>query len=144
MTNIMISEFEEFCKEQLGLSNHSLKAYRQDLTAFVRFTTKVGLDDRPCGADVVTYQKDLREEQNASPAMIRRRLVTLRSYYNWLGEVHPEEGTPFEGLRLDMKIPKRLPRPVDRPTLSALFRSAEHIIELEPSARPRDLGVVFQ
>jgi len=142
MTEIMINEFEEFCKEQLGLSNHSLKAYRQDLTAFVRFRTKFGLDDRPCGADVVAYQKDLREEQNASPATIRRRLVTLRSYYNWLGEVHPNEGTPFEGLRLDMKIPKRLPRPVDRPTLSALFRSAEHIIELDPSAEPADLSEV--
>lgn len=138
MTEIMINEFEEFCKEQLGLSNHSLKAYRQDLTAFVRFRTKVGLNDRPCGADVVAYQKDLREEQNASPATIRRRLVTLRSYYHWLCEVRPDEGTPFEGLRLDMKIPKRLPRPVDRPTLSELFGLAEHIIDLDPSAEPQD------
>lgn len=134
MTKIKIKEFEEYCHEQLGLSEHSLRAYRQDLSAFVKFKTKVGLIAQPTGQDVIAYQKDLREDRGASPATIRRRLVTLRSYYNWHEDDCPEERSPFEGLRLDMKIPKRLPRPVDRPTLSALFQSTEHIIALDPIA----------
>lgn len=32
-----------------------------------------------------------------------------------------------------MRVPKRLPRPVDRPTLGAVFRSAQHIIQVNPS-----------
>lgn len=138
MTNIKISEFEEFCKEQLGLSNHTLRAYRQDLSNFIKFSAKINMRDRPRGAEIIAYQKDLREEQNASPATIRRRLVTLRSYYSWLEEVYPDERTPFDGLRLQLKIPKRLPRPVDRPTLGALFQSAEHIVEFDPSAESKD------
>lgn len=138
MTTIKIKEFEEYCQEQLGLSKHSLRAYRQDLSAFVKFKTKVGLVEHPSGSDVIAFQKDLREEQSASPSTIRRRLVTLRSYYKWREGACPEERSPFEGLRLDLKIPKRLPRPVDRPTLSALFQSAEHIIDLDPVADPQN------
>ncbi|AUQ52408.1 putative tyrosine recombinase XerC (plasmid) [Phaeobacter inhibens] len=134
MTTIKIKEFEEYCQEQLGLSKHSLRAYRQDLSAFAKFRAKVGLAEQPSGCDVIAFQKDLREEQRASPSTIRRRLVTLRSYYKWREAVCPGERSPFEGLRLDLKIPKRLPRPVDRPTLSALFQSAEHIIHLDPEA----------
>lgn len=134
MTNIKIEEFEEYCNEQLGLSKHSLRAYRQDLAAFSKFRAKAGLVEQPSGRDVIAFLKDLREVQNASPSTIRRRLVTLRSYYKWRVDVYPEESSPFEGLRLDLKIPKRLPRPVDRPTLSALFQSAEHIIDIDPAA----------
>jgi len=142
MTNIKIKEFEEYCQEQLGLSQHSIRAYRQDLATFIKFRTKVGLAAQPTRQDVIAFQRDLREEQSASAATIRRRLVTLRSYYNWLEENFPEERSPFDGLRLDLKIPKRLPRPVDRPTLSALFQSAEHIIELDPIAEPQGLHEV--
>ena len=142
MTKIKIKEFEEYCQEQLGLSKHSLRAYRQDLSAFVKFKTKVGLTNPLTGQDVIAFQKDLREAQSASPSTIRRRLVTLRSYYNWLDDVYPEERSPFEGLRLDLKVPKRLPRPVDRPTLSALFQSAEHIVELDPVAEPASVNEV--
>lgn len=140
MTKIKINEFEEYCQEQLGLSKHSLRAYRQDLSSFVKFRSKVGLVAKPSGQDVIAFQRELREEQSASPSTIRRRLVTLRSYYKWLEEIYPDERSPFEGLRLDLKIPKRLPRPVDRPTLSALFQSAEHIIELDPIAEPQGLN----
>ncbi|MEL6573946.1 MAG: tyrosine-type recombinase/integrase [Pseudomonadota bacterium] len=133
MTGIRIDEFENYCREQLGLSEHSLRAYRQDLAAFAKFKQKAKLSDPPLAADIIDFQKDLREEQGASPATIRRRLVTLRSYYGWLWENDASCPSPFEGLRLDMRVPKRLPRPVDRPTLGAVFRSAQHIVQLDPT-----------
>lgn len=142
MTKIKIKEFEEYCQEQLGLSKHSLRAYQQDLSAFAKFKTKISLAVQPTGQDVIAFQKYLREEQGASPSTIRRRLVTLRSYYKWREEAFPEERSPFDGLRLDLKIPKRLPRPVDRPTLSALFQSAEHIIDIDPVAGPQSLNEI--
>ncbi|PCI04088.1 MAG: tyrosine recombinase [Hyphomicrobiales bacterium] len=81
---------------------------------------------------LVRYHQHLRETAQASPATMRRRFVTLRSYYKWL-EGEPEGiASPFIGLRLDLKIPQRLPRPVDRPTLTTLFKSTKHLIELNP------------
>jgi len=133
MDDMLINEFENYCREQLRLSEHSLRAYRQDLAAFTKFRVKAELAEVLTGIDIIDYQRDLREEQGASPATIRRRLVTLRSYYSWLSEIDPKIQSPFEGLRLDMKIPKRLPRPVDRPTLGVVFKSAQHIVQLDPS-----------
>lgn len=132
MNTMRIDSFETFCREQLGLSEHSLRAYRQDLRAFAKFKQNVKLHDQPLSNDIIDFQKDLREEQGASPATIRRRLVTLRSYYSWLGGNYPDCPSPFDGLRLEMKVPKRLPRPVDRPTLRAVFKSAQHIVQLNP------------
>jgi len=145
MAIMRINEFENYCREQLGLSEHSLRAYRQDLTAFARFGHKAKLSDPPKPADIIEFQKDLREEQGASPATIRRRLVTLRSYYGWLVDNESGFPSPFEGLRLDMRVPKRLPRPVDRPTLGAVFRSAHHIVQLNPCeelAAPKEIPAV--
>ncbi|MDX8355871.1 tyrosine-type recombinase/integrase [Cognatiyoonia sp. IB215182] len=142
MITIRIDDFENYCREQLGLSEHSLRAYRQDLTAFAKFKQKAKLNEPPLAADIIDFQKDLREKQGASPATIRRRLVTLRSYYGWLWENDASCPSPFEGLRLDMRVPKRLPRPVDRPTLGAVFRSAQHIVQLNPNkelSAPREI-----
>ena len=142
MTIMRINDFENFCQEQLGLSEHSLRAYRQDLTAFARFKQKAKLNDPPAAADIINFQKDLREEQGASPATIRRRLVTLRSYFGWLQDNDSAFASPFEGLRLDMKVPKRLPRPVDRPTLGVVFGSAQHIVQLDPFDKPSVLAEI--
>ncbi len=136
MANMQIDEFEDYCREQLGLSDHSLRAYRQDLTAFVRFKHRASLCDPLEATDIINFQKDLRDEQGASPATIRRRLVTLRSYFGWLVDKDHSYTSPFEGLRLDMRVPKRLPRPVDRPTLGAVFGSVHHIVRLDPCDAP--------
>lgn len=136
MTAIRIDDFENYCREQLGLSEHSLRAYRQDLTAFTKFKHEAKRYDFPNATDIIDFQRDLREEKGASPATIRRRLVTLRSYFSWLSDNETGNPSPFEGLRLDMRVPKRLPRPVDRPTLGAVFRSAEHIVQLGPNDTP--------
>ena len=130
---MLINDFETYCREQLGLSDHSLRAYRQDLNTFVGFTSLYKMSGHPTAQDIIAYQKDMRERTESSPATIRRRLITLRSYFSWLEQNKPELVSPFCGLRLDMKVPKRLPRPVDRPTLAMVFRFSPHVVELEPS-----------
>jgi len=129
MPNILIAEFETYCKEQLGLSEHSLRAYTQDLRAFKDYIALHKITGAPSQTDVIGYQKHLRECMMASPSTIRRRFITLKSYYAWLEFEKASLHSPFNGLRLELKVPKRLPRPVDRPTLAALFRTSKGIIE---------------
>lgn len=142
MTTVRIKEFTTYCREQLGLSDHSLRAYRQDLEAYTKFATQCGIQSHPLADDIIAFQKHLREERNASPTTIRRRLVTLRSYFSWLPTKDAQVQSPFHGLRLDLKVPKRLPRPVDRPTLGEVFRSAEHIVEIDPSVEQTDVSKI--
>ncbi len=131
MIHIHFQEFETYCQEQLGLSQHSLRAYKQDLKAFHKFSVCRQLGEWPTHDQIIDYQKHLREEADASPSTIRRRIVTLRSYFKWFCEKNDVSPSPFDGLRLDLKIPQRLPRPVDRPTLSSIFKTSKHLIELD-------------
>jgi integrase/recombinase XerD len=136
MIHIRDTEFETYCQEQLGLSKHSLRAYRQDLKAFQRYTAQHLIDAWPSPEQIVDYQRHLREVESASASTIRRRMVTLRSYFRWLCEAENAHSSPFDGLRLDLKVPRRLPRPIDRPTLSALFKSSRHLVELDVERSP--------
>jgi len=132
MIRIRYTEFESYCQEQLGLSHHSLRAYEQDLKAFQKYASLHGVEQWPSQEQIVEFQKHLREVESASASTIRRRIVTLRSYFRWVCEIEGHHPSPFDGLRLDLKIPQRLPRPVDRPTLSALFKRSRHLVELDP------------
>jgi integrase/recombinase XerD len=132
MIRILYEEFETYCREQLGLSENSLRAYRQDLKAFARFASLTGLQDKPTHDEIISFQKHLREEDGVSPSTIRRRMVTLRSYFKWMCDRDGISGSPFDGLRLDLKVPRRLPRPVDRQTLGSMFRSSKPSRDFDP------------
>ncbi len=81
---------------------------------------------------LIGFQQHLRDHVQLSPATIRRRFVTLRSYYKWVAQNSDGHPDPFIGLRLDLKVPQRLPRPIDRPTLSILFKSAKRVVDVDP------------
>ncbi len=125
-----MTNFLAYCRDQLNLSDHSLRAYCQDLKTFSRYLAYEGDSVIFTPELMLRYQQHLRITVRSSPATIRRRFVTLKSYFNWV-EQNGEEN-PFIGLRLDLKVPRRLPRPVDRPTLAMVFRSARHLVELNP------------
>ena len=136
MHHIYLKEFIDYCQEQLGLSQHSLKAYQQDLRAFEKFVVTLEQSSPISSRDIIAYQKYLREQASASPATIRRRIVTLRGYYRWKVENKLHFNSPFEKLRLDLKVPQRLPKPLDRTTLTALFQNTQHLLEITPEPIP--------
>jgi integrase/recombinase XerD len=108
-----IQHFLKHCKDVRGLSSNTIGAYAQDLDTFTRFT---GRADEPGGFDgalVLRYLGYLRQERRYSDATIRRRLVTLRSLAHWLRKAGHIVQDPFAELELDLKPPKRLPRPVE-------------------------------
>ena len=132
MIIIEFQRFHNYCKDQLGLSEHSLRAYQQDLQTFIHFLSYQKGGYRLSSELLVQYHQHLRDTVQSSPATIRRRFVTLKSYSKWLAAEDPDHENPFTGLRLDLKVPQRLPRPVDRPTLSTLFKSAKHVVRVDP------------
>lgn len=134
MIDIKFDEYESYCREQLGLSEHSIRAYQQDLRSFKKFAHNIKLEETPTSDHLVKYHKHLRERMTASAATIRRRFTTLRSYFKWLQQEQRGNQSPFEGLRLDLKVPRHLPRPVDRPTLNLLLRSSRRLVEINLGA----------
>lgn len=117
-----IITFLGVCSEQRGLSDNSLKGYRQDLEAFVRY--REGRAELDSSQHVVLdYLRHLRDVKRHKPATVRRRIVTLRKFFDWRS-ARGDDPSPFLGLELDLRIPKRLPRPVDRPTLKLVLHHA--------------------
>lgn len=126
-----IYKYVTYCEEQLGLSEHSIRAYHQDLMAFQKYTAKHPKHIEINSSVLIKFHRYLREEIQASPATVRRRFITLRSYFKWQ-EIELGLGTsPFNGLRLELKVPQSLPRPVDRQTLQSLFKSAKHLVQVD-------------
>lgn len=115
-----IETFLGHCQTQQNLSTNTILGYRQDLRAFARFLD--GRSEAPINnATILSYLNDLRVEQELSPATVRRRIVCLRKFFVWAAKSDSGAPSPFEGLEIDLKIPRRLPRPVDRSTLRQLF-----------------------
>lgn len=122
-----IASFIEHCRIQRGLSANSLRAYKQDLEAFNRYKLSHWPDCETSGTIILEFTTFLRDTQSLSISTIRRRLLTIRAYFCWLAEARPNMQSPFEGLDIRLKIPRRLPKPIDRPTLSHLFRESKRI-----------------
>ena len=117
-------------RDERSLGHHTLRAYAQDLRTFARFTKAHQLNDPLSKDDILAYHRHLRDELGAKPATIERRLVTLKSYFAWRADRNSALPSPFSDVRISVKIPRRLPRPIDRDTLRAVLQVGEGPVAL--------------
>ena len=87
--------FVNACRDERSVSYHTLRAYAQDLRTFARFSKKHHVTDLPSKDDILAYHRHLRDELEAKPATIERRLVTLKSYFAWRAERNSALPSPF-------------------------------------------------
>jgi site-specific recombinase XerD len=116
LQDIMTSERTAFlahCRHVRGLSNNTVSAYEQDIAAFLAFTRQVDNNHDLNGQVILDYLDHLKRERNYKHATLRRRLVTLRAFATWLCKTGHGAADPFAGLEIDLRPPKRLPRPVE-------------------------------
>ncbi|MEL7281444.1 MAG: tyrosine-type recombinase/integrase [Pseudomonadota bacterium] len=119
-------------RDERSLGHHTLRAYAQDLRTFARFTEALHLNDPLSKDDILAYHRHLRDELGARPATIERRLVTLKSYFAWRKDRNSALPSPFEDVRISVRIPRRLPRPIDRETLKAVLEYGESQSAVRP------------
>ncbi|MGJ8629391.1 MAG: tyrosine-type recombinase/integrase [Sulfitobacter sp.] len=112
------------CREQKGLSENTLLGYHQDINAFLQFCVLHPSATHGSVEHVLSYLRLLRDKKRYKPATVRRRMVTLRKFLSWVA-IEENEPLAIEGLDLDLRIPKRLPRPIDRETLRIVFKNAK-------------------
>jgi len=115
--------FLNACRDERGVGHHTLRAYAQDLRTFARFTSDHHLADPLSKDNILAYHRHLRDQLDAKPATIERRLVTLKSYFAWRADRNSALPSPFADVRISVCIPRRLPRPVDREILKAVLHA---------------------
>ena len=142
MRHLNHTAFVNACRDERGVGHHTLRAYAQDLRTFACFSKEHRLGDPLSRDDIIAYHRHLRDVIQAKPATIERRLSTLRSYFAWREERNAALPSPFADLHISVRIPRHLPRPVDRETLNKVLR-AEQTTALEPSQTMGDLTVLI-
>ncbi len=114
-------EYLGHCQLERGLSPHSVRAYRQDLDDFERWYRGTEGDVVSASECISRYLDYLRHKRLASASTVRRRIVTFKAFVVWLAKRNHEPAPNFAEINLSLRIPKRLPRPVDRPTIVSLL-----------------------
>jgi len=122
---VSVCNFLRHCAVERLLSEHTVRAYTQDLDDFRKF---LGADVAP--ADIAPlqlqgYLNDMLGRRKLAAASVRRRAACLRAFFRFTAE---RDGfvDPFAALKLQLPRRKRLPRTLSRPEVSSLMTSLAH------------------
>ena len=115
------AKFLQHCERQ-GLSRHTRRAYSGDLKDFQAWSLGAGKPKLDKTA-IDLWISDMWE-RGMGPATIRRRIACLKVACRWLEEEGLLPANPFHRLRTRIRLPKNLPKALNRSELAAIFRQA--------------------
>jgi integrase/recombinase XerD len=107
-------QFLKHCESAISLSHHSLKAYSSDLDDTQQYfgvRKKIASVERD---HLRQYIRHLRGQRLFKEATIKRRLASLKLLFKWAIEEEFIKTNPFDSLNERIRLPKRLPRALDR------------------------------
>ena len=115
---------DEFLRFLVAVSPATLKAYKQDLNEFIRWSEENGFSapEAITRNDVDSWIANMQKNGRAQKTMARR-ISALRRYYQWLMTKKVIHKDPTAKVRTP-KGPQRLPRPLQRSEIDQLFDEA--------------------
>lgn len=145
---VSVCDFLRHCAVERQLSDHSVRAYSNDLADFLKFLVadSVARGDA-ASADIAAatvtpaalsrYLEDMLGRRKLAATTVRRRFACLRAFFRHRAEA---EGfaDPMAALKLQLPRRKRLPRTLSRPEVSSLMNS----LTLFTSARSENDAVL--
>lgn len=125
-----------------GLSEHTVRAYRCDLSLFVAFA----LEHAYSRVDEVNIEllRDWlwqRQQQGVAPSTIARNTATLKSFFRWITEQDPHASDVAARLR-SPKTGRRLPRVVTTEQIDEVLELAEQRAETGDPQSIRDAAIL--
>ena len=127
------------CADHRKLSQHTLKAYRHDLSHFRTFAPDLPNDIPISSIDRSLVQRWLASMNGAKPRTVRRRLATLKSMFSSLERFGNLKNNPLAGFRSEVKVGSIIPRTVARATVKLLLQSPRREVAREPSKSKRSI-----
>ncbi len=114
-----ISDFLLSCKLR-KLSEHTHKAYRSDLGLFRIWSKHPDLDNALTADEIAEWRLFL-DQRNFAATTIKRRLAALQALTKWLVREGLLSIDPFREIDVTIKLPRRLPRNLQRHDLRLLL-----------------------
>lgn len=118
--NKLQNQFINYCLYQRGLDDKTIKAYNIDLKQFNLFISNK--QDWQSKETLVSYLTHLY--QIYKPKTAKRKLATLRAFYNYLEYEDILEVNPFNKLRVNYKEPILLPKTIELSDIERILRYA--------------------
>lgn len=119
----LISQYLRDCQYQKGLDLKAIKAYRIDLAQFSAFIGQNGLKLTRGG--LMEYITLLHQQYK--PRTIKRKLASVKAFYNYLEYEGLVSENPFSQLRLKLSPPLILPRTLPLSAIEAILESAYQV-----------------
>ena len=112
MTTIQqaIDEFIFHCQYEKNLSQKTLKAYNIDLKQFLEYENIEKVSIKNIDKHVLKLYIQHLFERNLKEKTIKRKLATLKAFFNNLEFDEQIVVNPFRKIRISIKEPKRLPK----------------------------------
>ena len=118
-----IRQFILACKVK-NFSQHTQKAYRADLEFFRAWSAHLNTQTALSHANIKAWNHEL-DNLGLAASTRKRRLASLSAFCKWLHSEEILENDPFDDLRISIKLPKRLPRNLNRKNLKLLLKKIE-------------------
>lgn len=110
-----VKSYLEYCEFRKELDGNTLKAYRIDLRQFFEYVQT----DSPDKAELEAYITDLHKKYKQKT--VKRKIASLKAYYNYLEEQEIIEGNPFRRIKVKFKEAQILPRIIPREEIEQLL-----------------------
>lgn len=121
-------QFLEHCGSTSNLSLHTMRAYCSDLDEAQRYFGFRRQMDVLKKEPLRQYIHYMREDRQLKETTIKRRLASLKLLFKWAMLEKFVTENPFDSLNERIRLPKRLPRALDRADQAAL----RNAVTLEP------------
>ena len=99
-----LSKFIDYLKATKNLSPKTLAAYECDLKQFIAFEQSL------LTPDICTYISHLNKDLNLKDTSIRRKIITLKNFYDYLINYEIIVTSPFDKLKFKFKQERKLPK----------------------------------
>lgn len=112
--------FLAHCRHGRSLADNTVRAYSQDLEAFVSYVGDSAGVVALTTQNVDAFVQQAQRAGAQSPATVKRRLSCLKVFSAWLLQCGQIGQNPLSTYRLQIKLPKRLPRTLTSAEIKAL------------------------
>lgn len=135
-----ISQFIHYLQATKNLSPKTLAAYKSDLLQFERQHSDINT------ADICSYISFLSNTLKLKDSSIRRKIVTLQNFYDYLENSDIIEYNPFSKLKFKFRQEQRLPKTLSvsevRKLLSCFNTNYEYITDFKRNLFVRDAALI--
>ena len=121
----LIEKYLIYCELQKGLNPKTIKAYRIDLSQFKSYAKEQ--EEASSKELICSYLESLHSKYK--PKSIKRKLATLKAFYEYLTFEEIIEDNPFSKIHLKIKEPIILPRTIPEKILTKILNAAYQTLE---------------